>query len=123
MSIFDAYDQEFTSITQDISKNINNLKDVDGSDDQIIGTVANLTRLIEGLISQSNDLVKQMEVEVRGQDVATRKVLLEKVAQYKKSTTSLKNDFERAKERAQRSSLIGDKSTEHRQRLLTANDK
>jgi len=120
MSIFDAYDQEFTSITQDISKNINNLKDVDGSDD---GTVANLTRLIEGLISQSNDLVKQMEVEVRGQDVATRKVLLEKVAQYKKSTTSLKNDFERAKERAQRSSLIGDKSTEHRQRLLTANDK
>lgn len=116
-SLFDAYDQEFTSISQDINKNINELKLASG------GASGGTIRHIENLLSQAQDLIKQMEVEVRSLDPATKKVLNEKLQQYKKSTSSLKSDFERAKEQAQRSSLIGDKSIEQRQRLLDTNDK
>ena len=116
-SLFDAYDQEFTSISQDINKNINELKRTSG------GASGGTIRHIENLLSQAQDLIKQMEVEVRSLDPATKKVLNEKLQQYKKSTSSLKSDFERAKEQAQRSNLIGDKSVEQRQRLLDTNDK
>lgn len=116
-SLFDAYDQEFTSISQDINKNINELKRTSG------GASGGTIRHIENLLSQAQDLIKQMEVEVRSLDPATKKVLNEKLQQYKKSTSSLKSDFERAKEQAQRSNLIGDKSIEQRQRLLDTNDK
>jgi primosomal protein N'' len=117
MSIFDAYDQEFRALSQDINKNLSELKNDTASNK------ASSVRLVEGLLSQCGDLIKQMEVEVRGHDPATRKVLNEKVIQYKKSLVSLKSDFERIKEQSQRSELIGNKSTEHRQRLLDANDK
>lgn len=119
-SIFDAYDAEFSAIGKEINKNINVLKnECEGDDSRASGMV----KQIEALISQSNDLIKQMEVELRSHDPATRKVLSDKVGQYKKSIASLKNDFERAKEKAQRSALIGSKSVEHRQRMMDTNDK
>ena len=64
-----------------------------------------------------------MEIEVRSQDAGTRKALGDKMLQYKKSLSSLRNDFEKAKEMAQRSNLIGSKSAEQRQRLLDTTDK
>lgn len=117
MSIFDAYDQEFTSLTQEINKSIQELKNEKGDKSN------SLIRLIEGLFSQSSDLIKQMEVEVRSHDPQTRKVLNDKVGQYKKSVASLKTDFERTKEQSKRSALIGDRSAGDRQRLLDGNDK
>jgi len=117
MSIFDAYDSEFSSLNQEIIKNLGELKNSSGD------KAASSIKLIEGLFSQSADLIKQMEVEVRSHDPATRKMLTEKVTQYKKSNSTLKSDFERAKEQAQRSSLVGAKSGEQRQRLLDNNDK
>jgi hypothetical protein len=119
-SIFEAYDAEFTAISKEINKNINGLKnDCDGDEYK----ASTLIKQIEALLSQSSDLIKQMEVELRGHDPATRKVLTDKVGHYKKSIISLKTDFERGKEKAQRSSLIGNKSIEHRQRLLDVNDR
>ena len=92
MSIFDAYDQEFNSLCQEISKNISALKGFANSDtDKITGSI----RQIDALLSQAGDLIKQMEVEVRSHDQSTRKVLLEKVGQYKKSLATHKSDFER----------------------------
>mmetsp|Transcript_24435 Transcript_24435/g.26712 ORF Transcript_24435/g.26712 Transcript_24435/m.26712 type:complete len:208 (-) Transcript_24435:65-688(-) len=116
MSIFDAYDQEFRALSQDINKNLTEIKNESGK-------AGSSSRLVEGLLSQCGDLIKQMEVEVRSHDPATRKVLNEKVTNYKKSLTSMKSDFERIKEQASRSELIGEKSGEQRQRLLNANDK
>ncbi len=118
MSIFEAYDAEFSSLSQEIIKNVGELKN-NTAPDKSAGQI----KLIEGLFSQSTDLIKQMEVEVRSHDPATRKMLNEKVNQYKKSNTTLKSDFERAKEQAQKSSLVGGKSGEQRQRLLDQNDK
>lgn len=117
MSIFDAYDSEFASLTKEINKNLNDLK---SNDSQSSGSVI---KMIDALLSQAQDLIKQMEVELRSHDTATRKSLTEKVNIYKKTRQNLKSDFERAKEESERSSLIGEKSGEHRQRLLTANDK
>lgn len=92
MSIFDAYDQEFNSLCQEISKNISELKGFSTSDtEKIAGSI----RQIDALQSQAGDLIKQMEVEVRSHDQSTRKVLLDKVNQYKKSLTTHKSDFER----------------------------
>lgn len=75
MSIFDAYNGEFTSLSSDIGKNINDYKSNSS------GEKANsIGRHIEALLAQASDLVKQMEVEVRSHDATTRKVLTEKVA-------------------------------------------
>jgi uncharacterized protein YukE len=119
-SIFDAYDAEFSAIGREINKNINTLKNECEGDES---RASSMIKQIEALISQSNDLIKQMEVELRSHDPSTRKVLSDKVGQYKKSISSLKADFERAKEKAQRSALIGSKSVEHRQRLMDTNDR
>ena len=103
MSIFDAYDQEFNSLCQEISKNISALKGFANSEtDKINGAV----RQIDALLSQASDLIKQMEVEVRSHDQSTRKVLLEKVGQYKKSLTTHKSDFERCALSMDRVSLL-----------------
>ena len=118
-SIFDAYDQEFSNLSNDIRKNINELKTLSAESEK----APSMIRLIEGLINQVNDLVKQMNVEVRGQDPATRKILTEKVNQYIRALASTKTDFERAREQAQRSALIGERSTADRQKLLNTNDK
>ena len=61
--------------------------------------------------------------KVRSHDPATRKVLTEKVLQYKKSLSSQRVDYDRAKEQATRSSLLGTKSIEQRQRLLDTTEK
>mmetsp|Transcript_24990 Transcript_24990/g.23969 ORF Transcript_24990/g.23969 Transcript_24990/m.23969 type:complete len:216 (-) Transcript_24990:114-761(-) len=120
MSIFDAYDQEFNSLCQEISKTLSELKGYSNSD---VDKTSGLIRQCEGLLSQASDLFKQMEVEIRSHDPATRKALIEKVNGYKKSLLKHRSDFERGKEQAQRSSLIGDKSIEHRQKYLDVNDK
>ena len=119
--IFKAYDEEFNSLSREISRNISDLKAA-GQDEEAAS--AGLTRQLEALLSQAADLIKQMEVEVRSHDSATRKVLQDKVLHYKKSLASHRSDFERAKEAAERSALgIGSKSQEQRQRLLDVNDK
>ena len=120
MSIFDAYDQEFNSLCQEISRNISELKTCSPSE---IDRLNGLIRHIDALISQAGDLIKQMEVEVRSHDPATRKVLLDKVTQYKKSMLTHRSDLERAKEQSQRSELLGTKSIEQRQAMMDANEK
>ena len=119
-SIFDAYDQEYNNLGQEIQKNINELRAGGSSNPD---KAASTARHIEALLSQAQDLVKQMNVEVRSHDAATRKILTEKVTQYSKSLGTLRSDFERAREASQRSALIGEKSAEDRQRLLQTNDK
>jgi hypothetical protein len=119
MSIFEAYDQEFSSISQEISKHVSELKSYTTSSERS----SSLIRIIDGLFSQSSDLMKQMKIEARSHDAATKKVLADKILQYEKSNSSLRSDYDRAKEQAQRSELIGNKSAEDRQRLLSTKDK
>ena len=92
MSIFDAYDQEFNSLCQEITKNISALKSVSNTEHE---KIEGFLRQIDGLLSQGTELIKQMEVEVRSHDPATRTVLLAKVSQYKKSMLQHRSDYER----------------------------
>eukprot|EP01041_Mallomonas_annulata_P002496 gene2496-4852_t len=120
MSIFEAYDQEFNALSHEISNNISDLRTYTTNPEKSTYLIGQ----IERLLSQAGELMKQMEVEVRSQDQATRKVLSDKVTQYKKSLASLKADFEKSRDEAQKSSLmVGSKSGEQRQRLMNANDK
>ena len=61
MSIFDAYDQEFSSLSQEISRNVSELKTYTSSNDK----TDSLIKMIEALFSQATELIKQMELEVR----------------------------------------------------------
>jgi len=92
MSIFDAYNTEFQSIQEEIKKNIydlklfiktTNLNDMSNKNDL---KSSNMLKIIEALFSQSNELIKQMELEVRSHDIATKKKLNEKLLSYKSST-------------------------------------
>jgi len=118
MSIFDEYNREFMTISQDITKNVNELRDLTPGD----SAVKDISAKIESLMTQNKSLIKQMEVEARSHDPATRKALTEKVNTYRKSLTTLSSDFEKAKEKAERSALIGEASAADRQRLLNVND-
>lgn len=121
MSIFEAYDSEFSSINQEIIRSISDLKDNIGDADKANSSI----RLIEGLFSQSNDLIKQMELEARSNDQATRKVLNEKVNLYKKSSLSVKQDFNKTKLQVEKDELLhnNSKTCEQRQRLMDTNDR
>ena len=119
-SIFDAYNQEYNNLSQQIQRNTSELRAYGSENPE---KCAGLARQVEALLSQAADLLKQMNVEVRSHDMATRKVLTEKVSQYSKALAALRQDYERAKEASQRSSLIGEKSIADRQRLLQTNDK
>ena len=63
-----------------------------------------------------------MEVEVRSHDAATRKVLTEKVGQYKRSLVSLRSDYETARDQSQRTALLS-RGDEQKQRFVDANQK
>jgi hypothetical protein len=60
MSIFDAYDQEFSSLSQEISKNVSELKSYTSGNERS----NSLIKIIDALFSQANELIKQMELEV-----------------------------------------------------------
>ena len=113
MSILEAYESDFKSVSDELKNDINSIK---SGDNDII-------RKAENTIIQLNDLIKQMNVEVRSSDTTTRKPLFDRVQQYQRDLSSYKSDLERAKEVSQRSQLIGDKSAGQRQRLLDTNDK
>lgn len=120
MSIFEAYDTEFSSLKQEISKNIDEYRSCSENNEKS----APLLRLIDALFMQSNDLIKQMEVEARSSDASSRKVLNERVSQYKKAVQQLKNDSQSITALIEKNALLGvTKSGEQRQRLLDTNDR
>ena len=117
--IFDAYDQEFSSLNQDISKNISEFRTYADEDKSL-----QVGRHVEALFAQATDLIKQMELEVRSNDQSTRKTLNDKVNAYKNSLSAMKIEYEAARNQFQKSTLLaGSKNNEQRQRLLDTNAK
>jgi hypothetical protein len=65
-----------------------------------------------------------MEIEARSSDIASRKILNEKVSQYKKSIQTVRGDYQQIRTQAEKAALIPvSKSGEQRQRLLDTNDR
>jgi hypothetical protein len=125
-SIYEAYQEEWRSLEGSIEKELSVLKMCTADEGDSTTTI----RQLSGLISQSNDLVKQMEIEVRSTAGADKKLMSEKVAQFKRSLKNLSAEFSAQKTRLSRSSLMSGadgpalgKSAEQRQRLLETNEK
>jgi hypothetical protein len=127
------YDSEYQSLSQELNKKLTDFRNSDVGKLTLLSPLfpylivsengGNIMRHLDGLLAQSNDLIKQMEIEVRTQDPATKKVLNEKLQQYKKSLSSFRTDYERAKADADRANLIDSRSGSDRERFLKTNDK
>ena len=92
-TIFDRYDSEFQNLTGQIRTNISQLDSNSSSGSSITSS----------LLKQADDLMKQMNIEARGSGDVTEK---EKIATYKKSLQSLKNDFTDARGKLDRDDLF-----------------
>jgi alpha-D-ribose 1-methylphosphonate 5-triphosphate diphosphatase PhnM len=74
-------------------------------------------------LSQLEICVKQMGIEVKSHDSSQKKVLQERIVEYRKAISTTRSEFRRAQEAASRSELIGEKSAADRVRVLDMRDK
>ena len=120
MSIFEAYDTEFGSLASNIETEMTSLRSLKGPD------ALNKERMVAALLGQSQDLLKQMEVEVRSQDGPVRKKLGEKVTQYRKALAVHKAELATVASKNAKASLLGGgngESNGDRSHLLGVGDK
>ena len=128
---FDRYDEEFEELTSQVRRSLQSLKtaDIESS------SVQTDLQMTSNLLSQCDDLLKQMSVEARGIDDAdTKAKCLSKVRQCKSSLSDLRSEYETENTKFERSALGlggssgrggrrgGGLSDEQRDRLLNTND-
>ena len=90
MSIIDAYSEDFNAKCQEISSSISELKECSNADRD---KVSSLVRCTDNILTQADQLIKQMELEVRSQDASTKMALTEKMRLYKDTLRSHRSDF------------------------------
>ncbi|KAL3668115.1 hypothetical protein V7S43_006978 [Phytophthora oleae] len=123
-TIFDGYDEEYRTLTSDISKKLSEIVSYEDQKDKKKAGIVH----VGDLLTQATQLIQQMELEVRSLDAATRRELSKKVDQYKKSLASLSADHKKIREKEEREGLFGDRdgnaaSAEHRSRMAAATNK
>ncbi|KAG1708346.1 hypothetical protein DVH05_025024 [Phytophthora capsici] len=123
-TIFDGYDEEYRTLTSDISKKLSEIASYEDQKDKKKAGIVH----VGDLLTQATQLIQQMELEVRSLDAATRRELSKKVDQYKKSLASLSADHKKIREKEEREGLFGDRdgnaaSAEHRSRMAAATNK
>jgi predicted nucleic acid-binding Zn-ribbon protein len=118
MSIFDAYDDEFTSLAREVSSTMSHVNTYEESHEKKLKEL----KKANDILSHANELVKSMEIEVRSQeDAGTKRDMKEKVTEYKKTLSSLRRDYEELKQQEEHAALIEDPAAEQRSRLMSAN--
>uniref|UniRef100_A0AAV1UKS3 Vesicle transport v-SNARE N-terminal domain-containing protein n=1 Tax=Peronospora matthiolae TaxID=2874970 RepID=A0AAV1UKS3_9STRA len=123
-TIFDGYDEEYRTLTTDISTKLREIASYDEQRDKKKSSIVH----VGDLLTQATQLIQQMELEVRSLDTATRRDLSKKVDQYKKSLASLSAQHNKIRENEERDGLFGDRdceatSDDHRSRLSAATNK
>lgn len=89
---FERYDDEFQSLTQQVQQSLRDPDDLD---------------FTANLLSQSDDLLKQMSVEARGvEDAASKRDLLNKVRTCKAQLANLKDDYRRLEQQRDKADLM-----------------
>jgi len=156
-SIFQAYDDEYSSLTSTIEKEMALLKShVQGNNGSSnitnpiqtgtsgdsnnnastsnSGSSSSSERMVEALLTQSLDLIKQMEMEVRSQEGVVRRQLSDKVTSYRTTLKQQQAEFLHIKEQSDKAHLmelgqggIGGRGngalTQQNNRLLGVHDK
>lgn len=123
-TIFDGYDEEYRTLTGDISKKLSEIASYEDEKEKKKASIIH----VGDLLTQAQQLIQQMELEVRSLDAATRRELSKKVDQYKKSLASLSADHKKIREKEEREGLFGDRdgnaaSAEQRNRMAAATNK
>lgn len=91
MSILDAYDEEFKTLCQKISKDTSALRDSVGGNEDSTALVSD----IESHLEQAKDVLKQMEVVVGTEDPSTSEALAEKMTVHENTLLHHRSNFER----------------------------
>lgn len=124
---FERYDAEFLSLSEQVKSKISKLGSKSGS-----STDSDI-KYCQGLLSQCDDLLKQMQVEARSvDDASSKRDLLQKVRVCKAQLANLRDDFSTAKTNAEREALLSGnedveignsgRTKDNRERLLKTND-
>ena len=118
---FERYDVEFNSLTEQVKGTIAYEDDVENQRKQL--------KLGANLLTQCDDLIKQMGMEARGvSESAVKRELLNKVRVCKAKLANLRDDYNNAKQNAEREALLGDGEGNgvgngNRARLMDTNDR
>jgi vesicle transport through interaction with t-SNAREs protein 1 len=135
---FDRYDDEFAELTSQVRRSLSSIQS-DDLESQSSSAESDLN-MTANLISQCDDLLKQMSIEARGiEDPQTKGRLLGKARECKSTLSDLKSEFQTENNSFERSmlglggggasgrggrrgGLRGGLSDESRDRLLRTND-
>jgi hypothetical protein len=108
---FERYDDEFHSLTAQVQESLQHMDEEKGID------------FTHSLLSQSDDLLKQMAIEARGvEDASSKRDLLAKVRVCKSQLATLRTEYDAALTRSEKESLFSSSgknaTTSHKERLL-----
>jgi len=128
---FDRYDEEFLSLTEQVRRSLSSLEgDLESNGGS--SSVESDLKMTANLLSQCDDLLKQMGLEARSAgDAQSKAELLGKVKKCKSKLSGLRSEYEAARTKMERSHLgldngnaprSGGLSNDHRERLLKTND-
>jgi len=128
---FERYDEEFVELTAQVHAALSKVKGDIESNPSSASLEANV-RQASNLLTQCDDLLKQMSIEARGtDDIILKKEYLHKVRICKANLENLKDDYKASKIDAEHSALMsggqdndhaGGLSNDAKARLLATND-
>ncbi|XP_032889746.1 vesicle transport through interaction with t-SNAREs homolog 1A isoform X2 [Amblyraja radiata] len=121
-SDFEVYEQDFGTLTADITNKVGRIPKLSGDDKK--GMVTNVEKQME----EARELLEQMDLEVREIPLQSRGLLSTRMKSYKQELTKLDNDFKRSRiaysdEVNLRNELLGDdgNTTENQRACLLDN--
>jgi vesicle transport through interaction with t-SNAREs protein 1 len=112
--VIQAYDEEMLGIESKVRKLIADLSSK---------YTGQLDSQIKTLLTEGQNTVKQMNVEARMLPAAQKAVFTEKANEHNRTILALKLEYERSKEKGQRSDLIGARSAADRELIHDTKDK
>lgn len=103
MSMFDSYDDEFVGVCQEISSKLSHVANYSENHEENLTVLSDLERSFD----QAKTLIKQMEIETRGeQHPVEKKDMSDKVAARKKTLEGLRKDCTNSKQQEEHAALI-----------------
>ncbi len=100
-SLLETYEAELKTLIDGIRSSLMQVEEVEKDNKPAI------LQKISTSIGEANEIIKQMNIEVRSLPGEEKKLGTEKVAEYQNTMTKLKFDLDRSKEKSNRSALIG----------------
>lgn len=103
MSMFESYDEELVGVCQEISSKLSHVANYSDNHEENLTVLSELERTFD----QAKTLIKQMEIETRGEQHSGLKTeMSEKVASRKKIVDGLRRDAKDAKQSEEHAALI-----------------